>query len=116
MAHVIPLLKPGTPPDDSMAHRPILPVAKLIVKLVLPTINRNIALTSHRTVMTLNFTKAFDTVTHSRLLHDIKLTDIPNVVKIWSYICDKYTYVEFRNAKLSRRRLKQGVPQGSVIY
>ena len=67
----------------------------------------------HRTLMVaLDLKAAFDAVGHGSLLTDILNTGLPNYLKRWllSYLEDRSTYTEFRESKLTRRKVKQGVP------
>lgn len=68
-AKVIPLLKPGKPPDESTSYRPISllsPVAKLIEQLIAPSINNNIVLATHQH----GFRKGHSTTTALHLIHN----------------------------------------------
>ena len=71
----------------------------------------------HRTILVaIDLSKAFDTVDHRILLHDILETSIPNNYKRWltNYLKGRKSFVEFRNCRSNYRNLKQGVPQGGV--
>lgn len=67
-ARVIPLLKPGKPADEASSHRPISllsPIAKIIEKLIAPSINNNIKLASHQH----GFRKCHSTTTALHAIH-----------------------------------------------
>ena len=49
----------------------------------------------------IDLSKAFDTVSHVTLLHDVYLTSLLNTLKRWiaNYLQGRQSYVEFRGAK-----------------
>ena len=71
-----------------------------------------------RTVLVaLDLRAAFDTVNINKLLNIILASKIPKYTKRWlcSYLRGRQTYVEFRNAKSTFRKVRAGVPQGGVL-
>ena len=68
-------------------------------------------------VVALDLKKAFDTVSHTKLLQDIYDSTLPNVYKRWlsNYMAGRRSYVEFRGSRSGFRKNKQGVPQGGVL-
>ena len=72
----------------------------------------------HRTtVVALDLTKTFDTVTYTKLLQDIYDSSLPNVYKRWmaNYMAGRQSYVKFRVLRSGVTKNKQGVPQGGVL-
>ena len=70
-----------------------------------------------RTVLVaLDLRAAFDTVNINKLLNIILASKIPKYTKRWLCSClrGRQTYVEFRNAKSTFRKVR-GVPQGGVL-
>ena len=57
------------------------------------------------------------TVNINKLLNVILASKIPKYTKRWlcSYLQGRQTYVEFRNAKSTLRKVRAGVPQGGVL-
>ena len=71
-----------------------------------------------RTVLVaLDLRVAFDTVNINKLLNIIPASKIPKYTKRWlcSYLRGRQTYVEFRNAKSTFRKVRACVPQGGVL-
>ena len=68
-------------------------------------------------MVALDLTAAFDTVDHHHLFNDIANSNLSNNTKRWilAYLRGRRTYVEFRDTKSKRRKVKQGVPQGGVL-
>lgn len=64
-----------------------------------------------------DFTKAFDTVDHWRLLFKLKLFGFNEnqISWFWSYIRDRSQYVVIGSAKSDRITPNSGVPQGSIL-
>ena len=60
---------------------------------------------------------AFDTVNHETLLRDINNLRLdPHIKKfLTGYLRGRKTYVEFRDKTSTRRKMRQGVPQGGVL-
>lgn len=153
VGRIIPLPKPGKPANQGKSYRPISllsPIAKLMEKLMLPTLNENLVSSQHqhgfrkgrstvtalqriqdqiqrglnqrkpnqRTIMVaIDLSKAFDTVSHGKLLEYLNQSSLPPHYKRWlaNYMQGRQTYVEFRGAKSKLRKVKQGVPQGGVL-
>ena len=70
-----------------------------------------------RTVLVgLDLRAAFVTVNINKLLNIILASKIPKYTKRWlcSYLRGRQTYVEFRNAKSTFRKVRAGVTQGGV--
>ena len=64
-----------------------------------------------------DYSKAFDTANHSTILQNlINLGfDKVSVKLICSYLCERYQYVQINEKSPSKRLIKFGVPQGSVL-
>ena len=70
-----------------------------------------------RTVLLqVDLSKAFDMVSHEKLLKDLNKTTLPDPLKRWfnCYLHGRQSRVNFRNATSSARNVKAGVPQGAV--
>ena len=70
-----------------------------------------------RTVLLqIDLSKAFDMVSHEKLLTDLYRTTLPDSIKRWfnSYLHGRQSRVNFRDATSSTRNVKTGVPQGAV--
>ena len=65
----------------------------------------------------LGFSKAFDTLVHSTLLHKMKHYGIDELAHklIKSYLENRKQYVEFNNKCFEIKNIKNGVPQGSIL-
>ena len=65
----------------------------------------------------LDFSKAFDTLVHSTLLHKMKHYGIDGLAHklIKSYLENRKQYVEFNNKCSEMKNIKNGVPQGSIL-
>lgn len=65
----------------------------------------------------LDFSKAFDKVTHSLLLHKLSLLNIDSYVLAWirSFLTNRSQYVSANNFDSSTTPVRSGVPQGSVL-
>ena len=71
----------------------------------------------NRTVLLqLDLTKAFDMVSHDKLLKDLNQTTLPPELKRWfnTYLHGRQSRVNFRNETSSARNVRTGVPQGAV--
>ena len=72
---------------------------------------------AHRTVLLqLDLSKAFDMVSHNKLLKDLNTTTLPPEIKRWynCYLHGRQSKVQFRNASSKSRNVRAGVPQGAV--
>ena len=65
----------------------------------------------------LDFSSAFDTVVHSKLIEDLQDIGVAGKALQWfnSYLSDRTYCVTVNNAKSEVKRLERGVPQGSVL-
>ena len=65
----------------------------------------------------IDFSKAFDTVSHDILLHKLKHYGIQGKLLnlIQSYLSDRYQYVSYGGKNSANIKVKLGVPQGSVL-
>ena len=71
-----------------------------------------------RTVLvSLDLSKAFDTVNTRKLIHKIHQTTIPPAIQkfIANYLKGRKAFTAYANAMSSQSNLKTGVPQGSVL-
>ena len=64
----------------------------------------------------IDMSKAFDMVSHEKLMTDINNSDLPEGIKRWynCYIHGRQSRVNFRNTTSSTRNVRTGVPQGAV--
>ena len=72
---------------------------------------------AHRTVLLqLDLSKAFDMVSHNKLLKDLDNTTLPPAIKRWfnTYLRGRQSRVNFRDEKSTSRNIHTGVPQGAV--
>jgi hypothetical protein len=65
----------------------------------------------------LDFSKAFDTVDHSILLHKLESYGIRGLALSWfrSYLTNRLQYVSYQNENSHHEKVITGVPQGSVL-
>ena len=71
-----------------------------------------------RTILsTIDFSKAFDSVWHPALFHKLISAGLPPCFAHWtqSFLSDRRASVVFQNHKNRSFRVRQGVPQGSVL-
>ena len=71
-----------------------------------------------RTILsTIDFSKAFDSVWHPALFHKLISAGLPPCFARWtqSFLSDRRASVVFQNHKSRSFRVRQGVPQGSVV-
>ena len=68
-------------------------------------------------VLQLDFSRAFDTISHRLLLHKLHNLGFPDNFVSWteSYLTDRTQCTVINNVASSRKAMKSGVPQGSVI-
>ena len=70
-----------------------------------------------RTVLLqIDLSKAFDMVSHEKLLKDLNRTTLPDPIKRWlnCYLHGRQSRVHFRNETSKARNVRSGVPQGAV--
>ena len=71
-----------------------------------------------RTVLLqIDMSKAFDMVSHKKLLADLNKSTLPPFIKRWlnCYLHGRQSTVNFRNKTSKSRNVRTGVPQGAVI-
>ena len=71
-----------------------------------------------RTILsTIDFSKAFDSVWHPALIHKLISAGLPPCFARWtqSFLSDRRACVVYQNHKSRSFRVRQGVPQGSVL-
>ena len=71
----------------------------------------------HRTVLLqIDLSKAFDMVSHTKLLQDLNNSSLPPGTKRWlnCYLKGRQSRVKFRNQTSKSRNVRAGVPQGAV--
>ena len=71
-----------------------------------------------RTILsTIDFSKAFDSVWHPALFHELISACLPPCFARWtqSFLSDRHACVVFQNHKSRSFRVRRGVPQGSVL-
>lgn len=68
-------------------------------------------------VIYLDFSKAFDRVSHARLVHRLKAIGIHPRIVAWlqSFLCDRTFKVRVNSCLSTVRHASRGVPQGSVL-
>ena len=68
-------------------------------------------------LLLIDFSKAFDMVSHDILLHKLKHYGIRGIAHDWfrSYLDNRQQYVSIDGNNSSTQRLKYGVPQGSIL-
>ena len=66
--------------------------------------------------MALPLSKAFDKISHEKLLKDLNNTTLPDHLKRWfnCYLHGRQSKVNLRNKTSSSRNIHTGVPQGAV--
>ena len=64
----------------------------------------------------IDLSKAFDMVSHEKLLKGLNQTTLPGGIKRWfnCYLSGRQSRVNFRNATSTSRNVRTGVPQGAV--
>ena len=67
-------------------------------------------------LLQIDMSKAFDMVSHNKLLKDLHNTNLPPALKRWfnCYLRGRQSRVKFRNHTSTSRNVKTGVPQGAV--
>ena len=67
-------------------------------------------------LLQIDLSKAFDMVSHEKLLRDLNQTTLPEYLKRWfaTYLLGRQSKVNFRNATSTTRNVRTGVPQGAV--
>ena len=65
----------------------------------------------------IDFSKAFDTVSHRALLLKLRIYRVTGVAlqRFQSYLSDRQQRVCFGNAQSSWTQIQRGVPQGSIL-
>ena len=68
-------------------------------------------------VAILDFSKAFDTVPHKKLLHKLKSYGVRGVLLVWieSFLCNRHMRVVVDGESSSETKVLSGVPQGTVL-
>ena len=71
---------------------------------------------SRTVLLQIDLSKAFDMVSHEKLLKDLNRSSLPESVKRWfnSYLHGRQSRVRFRDTTSSARNVRTGVPQGAV--
>lgn len=69
------------------------------------------------TALSLDVSKAFDRVSHPRLLHNLRKRRIPAVIRNWidSFLSDRRTAIRLGGFTSSEEAIQVGIPQGSPI-
>ena len=67
-------------------------------------------------LLQIDLSKAFDMVSHEKLLRDLNQTTLPEYLKRWfaTYLLGRQSKVNFRNTTSTTRNVRTGVPQGAV--
>ena len=70
-----------------------------------------------RTILSIDFSKAFDSVCHPALFHKLISAGLPSCFARWtqSFRSDRHARVVYQNHKSRSFRLRRGVLQGSVL-
>ena len=128
LANIVPIPKPNKHTDKGTSYRPIslLPVITKTLKKSLFHLH-NIQNTpmqhgyktqdSRTTTITLDMSKAFDTINIHTLIRKLLQTNIPGtIIKfIANYIKGHTAYTTYRNHTSRQREFETGVPQGGVF-
>ena len=71
---------------------------------------------SRTVLLQIDLSKAFDMVSHQKLLKDLNQTTLPDHLKRWfnGYLHGRQSKVNFRNSTSTGRNVRTGVPQGAV--
>jgi len=79
--------------------------------------SKNLALKITTEVLYLDLSKAFDTVSHKKLLAKLPTFGLPPFLVNWfsSYLSDRGFQVKINKSVSTRRSVTSGVPQGSVL-
>ena len=75
-------------------------------------------LNDHKAIQHLyiDFSKAFDSLDHSILIHKLEYYGICNVYRLLhSYLTNRFQYVEYEGIKSKSASMTSGVPQGSIL-
>ena len=68
-------------------------------------------------LLALDVQKAFDNVSHRRLIHNLRKRKIPDRITGWvySFLSDRFTSVRLQDFESSIEEVELGIPQGSPI-
>lgn len=68
-------------------------------------------------VLFLDISQAFPTVSHQRLLHNLRMRRVPEVIVKWieSFLSDRSTTLKFDDFSSSPQKVGTGIPQGSPL-
>ena len=68
-------------------------------------------------VIYLDISKAFDTVSHEKLLYKLKKYGFKGPVLKWirSFLTERFQFVQLNSCRSTKANVKSGVPQGSVL-
>jgi len=102
--------------SDQFAFRPTGSTTAAIITL-LDTVIDLLSANPYVIVVSLDFSKAFDTIRHSTLLHKISQLDLPDHVYNWlaNYFSGHYHYTSFRGHTSSLLNITASIIQGSAI-
>ena len=84
---------------------------------IIEHVARNLDLGHQTDMILLDFSKAFHTVPHQRLLAKIENYGIQGKVRNWieAWLCHRYQTVVVEGERSNRVHFKSGVPQGTVL-
>ena len=81
------------------------------------SIRQNIDKGKHTGVLYMDFSKAFDTVNHTCILHKLPFYGISGTELNWitDYLFNRDQYVNYEGIPSSPKKITHGVPQGSIL-
>ena len=117
---ILPFLRASLPPDQSQHgfrgnHSTVSALLPLTTRVARGFNERKPA---QRTgLLCVDLSKAFDSVSHHKLLSKVNNTDLHNNLKHWlvAYLRDRKVRCIYQGVASRWKKVKMGVPQGSVI-
>ena len=80
-------------------------------------INAKLNVNMHVIALFIDFTKAFDTINHDKLISILEKIGIRGPMLLWfsNYLCDRKIVVQINDSISESRHCNTGVPQGSIL-